>query len=104
MRVKGCINHDFESWELEYGPQRVNVTITEIMIPGLVEVVQFPFSSVSATKGGMKYLTTMRMVWSAETCGTPCNSEGSCRLTGQRHKGHHRIPEGLNSAFLLALV
>lgn len=67
----------------------------------------FLFSSVAATKGrrfrSMKYLTTMRMVWSAETCITPCSSEGSCRLAGQGHKGHHRIPEGLCLAFWLVL-
>lgn len=69
------------------------------MIPGLVEVAQFLFSSVTATKGCMKYLTTTRMVWSAETCITPCISEKSSRLAGQGHKGHCRIPEGLCLSF-----
>lgn len=102
-RVKGCINHDLEGWEWECGPQSVNIKITEIMIP--VEVAHS--CSVAATKGrcfrSMKYLTTMRMVWSAETCITPCSSEGSCRLAGQGHKGRHRIPEGLCLAFWLVL-
>lgn len=69
------------------------------MIPGLVEVAQFLFSSVTATKGCMKYLITTRMVWSAETCITPCISENSSRLAGQGHKGHCRIPEGLCLSF-----
>lgn len=93
--MKGCINHEFEGWELECGPQSVNIKITEIMIPGLVEVAQFLFCSVTTTKRDMKYLTTMRMVWSAETCITPCNSKGSCRVTGQARKDHHKITEGL---------
>lgn len=96
-KVKGCINHDLKGWEWECGPQSINIKITELLIPGLVEVAQCPFSSVTATKGGMKYLTTMRMVWSAETCITPCSSGGSCRLTGQGRKG-------LSLAFLLGLV
>lgn len=67
------------------GPQSVNIKITEIMIAGLVEVAQFPFSSVTATKGCMKYLTAIRRAWSAETCITLCSREGSYRLTGQGH-------------------
>lgn len=101
--MKGCINHDFEGWEGERGPQSKNIKVTEIMIPGFVQVAQLLFFSVTATKGhhfrSMKYLTTVRMVWSAETCITSCSSEGSCRLAGQGHKGHHRIREGLSSAF-----